>query len=149
MIPLSKAISSQSTVLSHFIRALIASLRSFYYGRNTRKNVRAGHSVDHPGDRSCLASPSCQKDKEGNPCMGRLHDSFRTGKPDPRSDASSVLSLTKTEPAVHDWYRIVYVRWLVIDFKGSVGSRLIPRYRNRTWESWTTHKASSRWLARI
>ena len=51
-------------------------------------------------------------------------------------------------PAIYDWNRVVYVRWLVLDLRGSVGSGLTRRYRNRTWGSRTTHKDRTRWLAR-
>lgn len=61
--------------------------------------------------------------------MGRLSHPFRTGRPDSANGAPSFLieELTKVDPAVHHWYRIVYVCRLVFGITGSVGSGLIPR----------------------
>ena len=141
--------SLQSTVLSHCKRALTTSLHIFQHGRNTRKNVRAGHSFDSAGGRRCFASPLCQKDQERDPCMGRLYDSFGTGKSGPTSESSSVLLLTDLDPVIHNWYRIVHVCGLVFDLKVSVDSGLIRTSRNRTRGSRTTHKDRTGWLTHV
>lgn len=56
----------------------------------------------------------------------------------------AIDELTKLDTAVHDWYRSVHVRWLVLDVEGSVGSVLIARRRNRNWGSRTAHQNRTR-----
>lgn len=62
--------------------------------------------------------------------MGRLPDSFGTGRPDPTSGVYLCVvidALMRVYLDVHYWYRVVYVCWLVLGITASVGSGLILR----------------------